>query len=184
MSPVLVLVLGGTRSGKSELAERLVARAGAPVTYVATGRRVVDTNGAAVEDLDMVARIAGHRARRPAHWRTAEVGDAPPDALAEVLRSAQGAVLVDSLGTWVAGHPDFAVDVEALCRGLRERQGDTVVVSDEVGLGVHPSTETGRRFRDALGEVNRAVADVADRVLLVVAGRALALPGATETLPG
>jgi adenosyl cobinamide kinase/adenosyl cobinamide phosphate guanylyltransferase len=84
-------------------------------------------------------------------------------------------VLVDALGPWVAGHRDFVVDAGALVEALTSRVGDSVVVSEEVGLGVHPSTEAGRRFRDALGELNRAIADIADEVLLVVAGRVLPL---------
>jgi adenosyl cobinamide kinase/adenosyl cobinamide phosphate guanylyltransferase len=92
------------------------------------------------------------------------------------LRSAtDGTVLLDALGPWVAGHDRFAVDVHALLDALSHRSGDTIVVSEEVGLGVHPSTEAGRQFRDALGDVNRAVADVADEVFLVVAGRVLPL---------
>jgi adenosyl cobinamide kinase/adenosyl cobinamide phosphate guanylyltransferase len=79
------------------------------------------------------------------------------------------------LGTWLAGFADFAPDTAQLCAALQQRPGDTVVVSDEVGLGVHPSSEVGRQFRDALGGVNRSVADFADRVLLVVAGRVLEL---------
>jgi adenosyl cobinamide kinase/adenosyl cobinamide phosphate guanylyltransferase len=75
----------------------------------------------------------------------------------------------------VAGAPDLAVDAGALCRALTGRDGDTVVVSDEVGLGVHPPTVIGRRFRDVLGQVNQSVAEVADDVVLVVAGRALHL---------
>jgi adenosyl cobinamide kinase/adenosyl cobinamide phosphate guanylyltransferase len=70
---------------------------------------------------------------------------------------------------------DGTVDGAALCRALTERTGDSVVVSEEVGLGVHPSSAAGRRFRDALGTVNQDVAEVADQVLLVVAGRALPL---------
>ena len=58
---------------------------------------------------------------------------------------------------------------------VQDRTGDTVVVSEEVGLSVHPTTEAGRRFVDVLGEVNRAVGDAADRVLLVVAGRVVPL---------
>jgi adenosylcobinamide kinase / adenosylcobinamide-phosphate guanylyltransferase len=84
-------------------------------------------------------------------------------------------VLVDSLGTWVARCDDFAVDTDALVAALTRRTSPTVVVSEEVGLGVHPETEVGRRWRDAVGEVNQAVAAAADRVLLVVAGRALEL---------
>lgn len=167
---MITLVLGGTRSGKSEVAESLVAGTSAPVTYVATGR---------VTDDDMAARIATHRARRPAAWATVEAAT----DLVGVLTGLTGHVLVDSLGTWVAGHDDLAPDADVLCAALRSRaaagDGDTVVVSEEVGLGVHPTTEAGRRFADALGSLNRAVAEVADRVLLVVAGRVLPLERAT-----
>ncbi|HTJ74623.1 MAG TPA: bifunctional adenosylcobinamide kinase/adenosylcobinamide-phosphate guanylyltransferase [Acidimicrobiales bacterium] len=153
----VTLVLGGARSGKSAFAER---RAGpGSVTYVATG-----------DAADMPERVAAHRARRPSTWNTIEASD-----LVGVLSSVVGTVLVDSLTTWVAGAAGFEADIDALCRALSSRSGDTVVVSDEVGLGVHPSTEVGRAFRDALGLVNQAVAAVADEVLLVVAGRALVL---------
>jgi adenosylcobinamide kinase / adenosylcobinamide-phosphate guanylyltransferase len=159
---VITLVLGGARSGKSELAERLVARSGQSVTYVATG---------VATDDDMAARIAAHQDRRPAAWKTVEVGR---DLGGEVAALA-GAVLVDSLGTWLAGLDDFAADFAALAAALAGRPGDTIVVSDEVGLGVHPSSAVGRRFRDALGQLNRVVADHADEVLLVVAGRVIRL---------
>jgi adenosyl cobinamide kinase/adenosyl cobinamide phosphate guanylyltransferase len=162
---VITLVLGGARSGKSAVAEQLVRRLPEPVTYVATA--AVDP-----EDSDHVARVAAHRLRRDASWTTVEAGSA---ALAGVLRSTEGSVLVDSLGTWVTGHDGLDPDIAELCAALTARQGDTVVVSEEVGLGVHPSSELGRRFRDALGEVNVAAAAVADTVLLVVAGRVLPL---------
>jgi adenosylcobinamide kinase / adenosylcobinamide-phosphate guanylyltransferase len=162
---VITLVLGGTRSGKSEVAETLLAAAG-PVTYLATGQ---------VTDPDMADRIAAHRRRRPETWRTVEAG---ADLVAAVGR-ADGPVLVDSLGTWVAAHPDLTPDAAALITALRARAareaGATVLVSEEVGLGVHPPTEVGRRFADALGTLNGAVAEIADRVLLVVAGRVLPL---------
>ena len=158
---MITLVLGGARSGKSELAERLVARLPMPITYVATG---------VASDPDIAARIAAHRARRPATWATAE----PADLVAAVA-DVTGTLLVDALGAWVARADGFAVDVDGLLAALTGRTGDTVVVSDEVGLGVHPSTEAGRRFRDALGVLNGRVAEVAGDVLLVVAGRALPL---------
>jgi adenosyl cobinamide kinase/adenosyl cobinamide phosphate guanylyltransferase len=158
------LVLGGARSGKSAVAERLAARLVPPVAYLATA--VLDP-----QESDFAARIEAHRARRPPQWRTVEVGGRLPAALLEVA----GSVLVDSLGSWVAAVGGFEADVEALCSALRERAGDTVVVSEEVGLGVHPATELGRRFRDVLGLVNQAVAEVADEVWLVVAGRVLPL---------
>lgn len=160
---MLVLVLGGARSGKSEVAERRVSSLPAPVTYVAT-----ITVG---EDPEMAERVAVHRARRPADWATVEAG---PD-LASTVAGLPGTVLVDALGPWVASVPDFAVDTDALSQALLRRSGDTVVVSEEVGMGVHPSSEVGRHFRDALGLVNQAVAAVADEALLVVAGRILRL---------
>jgi len=162
---VITLVLGGARSGKSAVAERLVARRARPVTYVATA--LVDAG-----DPDHVARVAAHRARRDPGWTTVE---AAGPAVAATLRAAGGTVLVDSLGTWLTGHADLAADVEGLCAALTARAGDTIVVSEEVGLGVHPSSELGRQFRDALGAVNVAVAEVADTVLLVIAGRMLPL---------
>jgi adenosyl cobinamide kinase/adenosyl cobinamide phosphate guanylyltransferase len=160
---VITLVLGGTRSGKSELAERIAASWQQPVTYVATGQ---------VTDHDMAARIAAHQARRPTDWTTVEAGADLP----VVLDKVEGAALVDSLGTWVAGCDDLVPDTNGLCSVLARRAADTVIVSEEVGLGVHAPTEIGRRFADALGELNQAVAAVADQVLLAVAGRALPLP--------
>ena len=167
---MITLVVGGARSGKSALAERLVTGLVAPVTYVAT----VLVDG---EDLDLVARVQAHRARRPDHWRTVEAGDDLPD----VLMGCVGTVLLDSLGPWVAGSLlGDGVDASGfgvrLCAALGERTGDTVVVSEEVGFGVHPSSESGRLFRDVLGSLNQAVSAVADEVYLVVAGRALRLP--------
>jgi len=159
---VIALVLGGARSGKSAYAERMAARLPGPVTYVAT---------AAVSDPDMAGRVAAPRARRPPEWRTVEA----LEDLAGSVAALAGTVLIDSLGTWTAGAEDFRPDTDALCRALQNRPGDTVIVSDEVGLGVHPSTEAGRRFRDALGTINQAVAAVADEVVLVVAGRPLSL---------
>ncbi|MDQ6798415.1 MAG: bifunctional adenosylcobinamide kinase/adenosylcobinamide-phosphate guanylyltransferase, partial [Actinomycetota bacterium] len=97
-----------------------------------------------------------------------------PD-LVDAVGSCRGVVLVDALGTWVAGAPDLVVDADGFCAALAARHGDTVVVSEEVGLGVHPSSEAGRHFRDVLGLVNQVVAAAADEVLLVVAGRTLAL---------
>jgi len=160
---MIVLVLGGTRSGKSQVAERLVASLPAPVTYVATGT---------ASDPSMAERIATHRARRPAEWATHEAG---ADLAATLTALTDGTVLVDSLGTWVAAHDDLGVDAGALVEALTGRTGDTVVVSEEVGLSLHAPTEVGRRFVDALGEVNQAVGEVADEVLLVIAGRVLPL---------
>lgn len=106
-------------------------------------------------------------------WATVEAGG----DLGATVRAVRGTVLLDSLGPWLATRPGFAAEVDEFCTVLRARAGagDTVIVSDEVGLGAHPASEAGRAFRDALGSLNQAVAAVADRVLLVVAGRVLTL---------
>jgi len=169
----ITLVLGGARSGKSDVAERLAGDLGPAITYVATGS-VPDADA----DADWAARVQRHRERRPADWVTVEVGG---QELGSVLRSLSGPVLLDSLGTWLAGLGDLGTggdQTTALCDGLISRRSaghPTILVSEEVGLGVHPSTEVGRMFRDELGSLNRRVAEIADSVLLVVVGRVLAL---------
>jgi adenosyl cobinamide kinase/adenosyl cobinamide phosphate guanylyltransferase len=165
---VITLILGGSRSGKSAVAEQLVGQYPDPVTYVAT--MVLG------DDPDLASRVARHRQRRPPTWATVEAGP----QLADSLRALAGTVLVDSLGPWLSAQPGMEVDAGALCAALVERHGHSVVVSDEVGMGVHPSTSVGRQFRDALGSLNQAVASVADRTYLVVAGRVLSLAAVTE----
>jgi len=172
----LTLVIGGTRSGKSELAERAVAESGLPVDYVATG---------AASDEEMAARIAIHRARRPQEWRTVETTD-PLGALG----GAEGrAVLLDSLGGWVAALLDSERDialarVRAFAERCASRPEPTVVVAEETGLGLVPPNELGRRFADLVGEASQVLSAAAARAVLVVAGRALDLaPPAPEIDP-
>ena len=169
--PWRVLVLGGAGSGKSAEAELRLA-AEPEVTYVATGR--VDP-----ADPEWTARIAAHQRRRPSRWRTAESTDP-----AGVLRTAHGAVLVDSVTTWLAAAMDdcgawagtggaagrLAERTDALVAAWRQADGYVVAVSDEVGLGIVPETRSGRLFRDTLGEVNQRLAGTADQVWFVVAG--------------
>lgn len=181
----LVLVTGGTRSGKSEVAERLVAEAGLPVRYVATGSAV---------DAEMEERIALHRFRRPAGWETLETRD--PVA---ALDGAGGqALLLDSLGGWLAalidehrltpseplaplgdrGRREVAALLDRVGRfaaGAAARPEPTVVVAEEAGLGLVPSSAAGRRFLDLLGEAAQVISAAAARVMLVVAGRPLEL---------
>ena len=169
---MLVLVIGGTRSGKSEVAERYAARLADTVTVV------IPRTEPSPDDADFAARVAVHIARRPASWTTVECGDRLPDA----LRAAHGVTLVDSLGTWVANAMDFAVDTGALLRALQTRTDPTVIVTEEVGLAIHSPTPVGRLFTDRLGELNTAVAAIADSVLLVVAGRVLRLEPADSII--
>ncbi len=159
---MIVVLIGGTRSGKSEIGEQLAARLGEPVTVVVP---------ATVADVDFAARVAVHRERRPSTWTTVECGS----ELVKAVREARGTVLIDSLGTWVAASPDLTVDAEAFVAELASRAHPTVVVTEEVGFTVHAPTELGRRFADVLGDLNTKVAAIADDVMLVVAGRVLRL---------
>ena len=179
-APWRVLVLGGARSGKSEQAELRLA--GEPdVTYVATGP------GGEAGDPEWAARVAAHRARRPAWWRTAETTD-----LAGVLAGASGALLIDGIGTWLAaamdecgtwdGSADGAARLAGRIGGLvgawRQTRARVVAVSDEAGLGVVPATPSGRLFRDELGRLNQVLAAESEEAELVVAGRVVPLgPG-------
>lgn len=174
---MITLVVGGARSGKSEVAERWTQRHSGPLVYLATGSAADD---------DMAARIEAHRLRRDPRFAVVEV--APAADLAAALRSAPAhPLLLDALGTWVAGHRPFetvtAHPLDDLCAALAERHAATLIVTDEVGWGVHPETEVGRRFRDALGTVNQRVAAAADDVWLVVAGRVLRLDDADRVGP-
>ncbi|MGH3645890.1 MAG: bifunctional adenosylcobinamide kinase/adenosylcobinamide-phosphate guanylyltransferase [Micromonosporaceae bacterium] len=168
------LVLGGIRSGKSAYAERLVGDA-ERVTYLATA---TDRPG----DAEWAARLEAHRRRRPDGWRTRECGD-QPGMLPRLLREARpgDTLLVDDLGGWItawydaAGWRDGATDapIAELSAALAGSPATVVLVSPEVGLSLVPDNRAGRRFADALGSANRAVADVCDRVALVVAGQPL-----------
>jgi adenosylcobinamide kinase/adenosylcobinamide-phosphate guanylyltransferase len=168
-----LLVLGGTRSGKSTHAlEWARAHAGADVTFIATARP---------GDPDLDARIAGHIAHRPPGWRTIESGLDLPGA----IRNAPGAnrpeaiLLVDCLTLWVSALLEAERPVAEAWGELSGAIGGVrapiVIVSDEVGHGVVPVSELGRRFRDDLGWLNQRVAGVAQEVVLLVAGIALTI---------
>ena len=180
------LILGGARSGKSALAERLAQASGKEVVYLATAQ---------AGDGEMGARIAHHRARRPVHWPTLE----EPLGLAAALRcecTAGRLVLVDCLTLWLtnlmlcgaeplAEHgelqlpPRFEAEHTALLDLLDEGlAGELLLVSNEVGMGIVPLGALSRRFADEAGRLNQAVAARAQRVILVAAGLPLVLKGA------
>jgi len=170
-------LVGGARSGKSTLAVEIGLRHDGPVVFVATAEAFDD---------DLAQRIARHRDERP-DWPTAEV----PVALAEAVTACDrdALVIVDCLTVWVGNlfhHlPSAAHRAEAYAAfeaALSARSGPTVVVSNEVGLGLHPDTGLGREYRDELGRLNQRVAASCDRTLLLVAGRALPLTDPWEFL--
>jgi adenosylcobinamide kinase/adenosylcobinamide-phosphate guanylyltransferase len=155
-------ILGGARSGKSRHAEALVEAERGPWVYLATAQAFDD---------EMRARIAEHRARRPAGWMTV---DAPIDLALALAGAGDSPVLVDCLTLWltnlILGEHDVEAESEALLDVLAARTALTVVVSNEVGLGIVPDNALARRFRDAAGVLHQRVAAVADHVVLMVAG--------------
>lgn len=168
------LVLGGIRSGKSRWAEDAIARAlpaGQPVRYLAPGP-------AAQADAAWVQRVAEHRSRRPGHWTTVETDD----IATQLRRSPHCPTLVDDLGGWLTCTLDrlgaweggsAAGPVRDMLAAVDDFAAPLMLVSPEVGLTVVPATASGRRFADELGSLNQQLAEVCDRVVLVVAGQAL-----------
>ncbi len=177
----LVVLTGGVRSGKSRAAEDLASARGGAVVVAVAGR---------VTDVEMAERIARHRADRPAGWVTLEIaGTAPKEWLADVDPSA--VLIVDCLGTlvtdllWGDGSEDVDADaaeavVDALVAALIARKGDTVVVTNEVGMGVVPVSAAGRVFRDVLGRANARLVGAADAAYLCVAGRSIDISAAPD----
>ncbi|HLC41058.1 MAG TPA: bifunctional adenosylcobinamide kinase/adenosylcobinamide-phosphate guanylyltransferase [Methylomirabilota bacterium] len=165
--PRSTLILGGARSGKSRYAIEQALATGGRVAFIATAEAL---------DAEMARRIAHHRRERPAHWVTVE---APTDLVGAVqdLTSRVDTLIIDCLTIWVANRcqresADDALlaDADALADLVKARRVTMLLVSNEVGQGVHPETELGLRFRDLLGVVNQRVAAAADQVVLMVAG--------------
>jgi adenosyl cobinamide kinase/adenosyl cobinamide phosphate guanylyltransferase len=159
---MLTLVLGGARSGKSAHAERLVTALPPPWLYVATAQPFDD---------EMRLRIADHRARRGEGWQTVE---APLDLPGALAAAGARPVLVDCLTLWLTnqmlGGHDIAHATAALDGALDARAAPTMLVSNEVGLGIVPDNALARAFRDAAGRLNQHLAARAATVLFMVAG--------------
>ena len=170
---MLQLILGGARSGKSRLAEKLAAESGCAVTYIATSQPL---------DGEMNQRVRHHRERRPAHWALIE----EPIELARVLREharADACLLVDCLTLWLTNllmleDPQrLTAERDALLQCLAELPGEIVFVSNETGMGVVPLGELTRRYVDEAGWLHQALAERCQRVVLTVAGLPLTLKG-------
>ena len=165
----LIYVTGGARSGKSSFAERRAVAAGGEVTYLATAQAFDD---------EMCARIARHRADRPAGWRTVEE---PLDVPRQVEQLRSDVLLLDCLSLWVsnmllADWTDEAMlaaadRLLAACAGVQT----AILVTNEVGLGIVPNNALARRYRDVLGWVNQRCAAASDEAYLLVSGLPVAL---------
>ena len=180
------LVLGGARSGKSAFAQQLASDSGKRVLFVATG---------VATDAEMEARIAAHRAARPAAWRCVEapagvrkaIGSESADhgvvlvdclsfLVSNVLIAADGTAGVDEAPMWAL----VAREIDELLAVVAKQRADLIVVSNEVGMSLVPDNQLGRLYRDVLGRANQKLAAEADAVYLMVAGLPLTVkqPGA------
>ncbi len=169
--PRLTLVLGGARSGKSSYAERLIG--GQEAVYIATAQAL---------DAEMTERIAHHRAGRGKAWTTVEAPLELTDALAAHAIAGRP-ILVDCMTLWLSNLILAGRDVPAACADLIEAlptlPGPIILVSNEVGWGIVPDNALARAFRDHAGRLHQAIATIAQRVVLVVAGLPLAMKDQT-----
>ena len=175
----VTLVLGGVRSGKSRYAQQLAQRVDR-VTFVATAEHR--------DDPEMRVKIDRHRADRPATWTTIE----EPLHLSAAIRdagNASDAVLIDCMTLFAANlleaydgnEVGLELEISRFCETLKTPSCSIILVSNEVGSGVVPAYESGRKFRDLVGEINQRVAAIADNVLLMVAGLPLVIKGSIPT---
>lgn len=169
MAPRIQFVLGGARSGKSAHAEALAQaqKGNGGLVYIAT---------AEIFDAEMEARIDLHRQRRGPEWSLVE---APLD-LPQAIRASDdrdAAILVDCLSVWTTNLLIHDHDIEKarhqLLETLQQSRASIVLVASETGLGIVPDNALSRRFRDANGMLNQAVAAAADTVFFMMAGIAL-----------
>ena len=176
----ITLILGGARSGKSDYGEKLAAKYGETVLYIAT---------AEAGDAEMAERIAVHRRSRPAHWATLEAPRQVGPALDD-LADTPDVLLLDCLTLLVSNivlafeaHPQAQVEAEIeaelvhLIQARARRGLPLIIISNEVGLGLVPTYPLGRLYRDALGRANQYLAAVADTVILMVAGLPMVVKG-------
>jgi adenosylcobinamide kinase/adenosylcobinamide-phosphate guanylyltransferase len=177
MSNKITFILGGARSGKSTYAEKLATESSLPVTYIATAQ---------IYDDEFKQRVQHHQARRPKNWQLVEA----PHYLSPAMKANNHAgfsLIVDCLTLWLAqcicpecAPPegvDWARERAAFLETLPKLQGNIILVSNEVGMGIVPLGEINRQFQDEQGRLNQAVASIADEVVFVAAGLPLKLKG-------
>ena len=165
------LITGGARSGKSSFAEKLATSWNVPITIVATAEAI---------DEDMSERIRNHRETRPSEWVTVEE---PVDLITAFGRiDGDRGIVVDCVTVWLGNlfHRDVPEQeirnmVGHIIDVLQRRNGPSVIVSNEVGLGIHPESELGRRYRDCLGRINSQLASGLERTVFMSAGRGVLL---------
>lgn len=181
----LVLVCGGSRSGKSRWAEHLASSSGLPVAYLATA-------AGRPQDPLWQERLQRHRDRRPGHWGCLETGADLTGSLAAINSPDHPfcghLLLIDALGTWLAQHLEadhlsWTATTTALLSQLRSQRSPVLLVCEEVGLGLVAPTAIGNLFRDRMGELQQRLMSQASGSWLVVAGRALNLHALAQPVP-
>ncbi len=177
---MIELILGGARSGKSRLAEQRAIATGLERVYIAT---------ATAQDAEMQQRIAQHQLNRQHQgWHTIE----EPLSLAQVLTAqaqSNRCILVDCLTLWVSNHlcqstTDFAQAKQELLQQLAKLPGTIILVSNETGMGVVPMGQLSRDFVDQSGWLHQQIAQLADTVILTVAGLPHYLKGSPTAASG
>lgn len=171
----ITFILGGARSGKSQYALSLARESGAgKALFIAT---------ASAGDKEMRLRIAQHKRNRPRGWRTIEEPRSLIGALKRVPKNAQ-VVIIDCLTLLITnlmleGHSDSFIEKEIKSgfKCLRKIGCNSIVVSNEVGLGIVPENNLARRFRDVAGRVNQSVARMSDEVYFMVSGLGMKMKG-------
>jgi len=169
-----ILLTGGARSGKSQLAQELAAKAGGTVLFVAT---------AEPGDDEMVRRIEMHRRSRPKEWRTLEVTTNIGTQITKNIGSEKTVIIdcITLLVTNILMEYDENTDAAAVERAVTEEinqllncvsrsRADFIIVTNEVGLGIVPGDRLSRLYRDLLGKANQILAQSVDEVYLLVAG--------------
>jgi adenosylcobinamide kinase/adenosylcobinamide-phosphate guanylyltransferase len=177
MSNKITFILGGARSGKSTYAEKLATESSLPVTYIATAQ---------IYDDEFKQRVQQHQDRRPKNWQLVEA----PHYLSPAMKANNHegcSLIVDCLTLWLAqcicpecAPPegvDWARERAAFLKILSILQGNIILVSNEVGMGIVPLGEINRQFQDEQGRLNQAIASIADEVIFVAAGLPLKLKG-------
>ena len=167
----VTLITGGARSGKSRLAEAIIANENQAAIYIATAQ---------VRDEEMAIRVAEHQGRRGPNWQTEEIPFELVAGLTELANSGTP-ILVDCLTLWLTNillaERNIELEIKALADCLKDIRTPLVLVSNETGLGIVPDNDLARAFRDHAGIMNQRIAEVADNVLFVAAGLPLILKG-------
>jgi adenosylcobinamide kinase / adenosylcobinamide-phosphate guanylyltransferase len=179
MEPIMMLITGGARSGKSRFAEQVAEKRGGEVLYIATS---------VVTDAEMAERIRYHQQQRPAHWHTFEsyrdLGSVVrahqaqfPTIIIECITTLITNLLFDIAGETPPEEMDFdAIEqhifaqVAQLMEAAQHPESEVIIVTNEVGMGIVPDNLLARRFRDIAGRVNQQLAAAADDVYLIVSG--------------